>query len=61
MYKMLKCVSVHRGAGPGCNTQEMADRLSQLKTEIDKLEEHERILDVRKMVSNVFVITLILS
>ncbi|XP_067013698.1 transcription factor E2F5 [Anabrus simplex] len=37
-----------KGAGPGCNTQEMADRLSVLKNEISNLEEHEQKLDTHK-------------
>jgi len=40
----------YRGAGPGCNTQEMADRLAMLKKEITKLEEHEKTLDLHKQV-----------
>ncbi|KAJ1521946.1 hypothetical protein ONE63_002277 [Megalurothrips usitatus] len=37
-----------KGAGPGCNTQEMSDRLSILKREISRLEEHEKMLDTHK-------------
>lgn len=37
-----------KGAGPGCNTQEMAERLSLLKKEISMLEEHEQRLDTHK-------------
>lgn len=37
-----------KGAGPGCNTQEMSDRLSTLKCEISRLEEHEKMLDTHK-------------
>lgn len=37
-----------KGAGPGCNTQEMADRLAILKKEISKLDEHEQKLDLHK-------------
>ncbi|PSN41460.1 Transcription factor E2F4 [Blattella germanica] len=37
-----------KGAGPGCNTQEMADRLMELKKEISKLDEHEQKLDQHK-------------
>lgn len=37
-----------KGAGPGCNTQEMSDRLSTLKGEITRLEEHEKMLDTHK-------------
>lgn len=34
-----------RGAGPGCNSQELGDKLGILKDEIRKLEEHEQTLD----------------
>lgn len=34
-----------RGAGPGCNTQEVGDKLLDLKEEIRKLEDHENLLD----------------
>lgn len=34
-----------KGAGPGCNTQEVGDKLNDLKDELTKLEEHERCLD----------------
>ncbi|KAK3911809.1 Transcription factor E2F4 [Frankliniella fusca] len=37
-----------KGAGPGCNTQEMSNRLSTLKREISRLEEHEKMLDTHK-------------
>ncbi|XP_071442246.1 transcription factor E2F5-like [Hetaerina americana] len=37
-----------KGAGPGCNTQKMADRLSLLKGEVSKLEELENLLDRHK-------------
>ncbi|KAK7864019.1 hypothetical protein R5R35_000121 [Gryllus longicercus] len=37
-----------KGAGPGCNTQEMATRLSGLKREIAILEDHEAKLDTHK-------------
>lgn len=37
-----------KGAGPGCNTQEMSDRLSILKREISRLEDHEKMLDTHK-------------
>ncbi|XP_014487764.1 PREDICTED: transcription factor E2F4-like [Dinoponera quadriceps] len=35
-----------KGAGPGCNTQEVGDKLIDLKEEIRKLEDHERLLDM---------------
>lgn len=34
-----------RGAGPGCNTQEVGEKLTDLKEEIRKLEDHEHLLD----------------
>ncbi|XP_066588377.1 transcription factor E2F5-like [Prorops nasuta] len=34
-----------KGAGPGCNTQEVGEKLTDLKDEIRKLEEHEQMLD----------------
>ncbi|XP_049830053.1 transcription factor E2F4-like [Schistocerca gregaria] len=37
-----------KGAGPGCNTQETAERLSVLKKEIAMLDEHEQKLDTHK-------------
>ncbi|XP_043273266.1 transcription factor E2F4-like isoform X2 [Venturia canescens] len=34
-----------KGAGPGCNSEELGDKLFLLKDEIKKLEEHEATLD----------------
>ncbi|XP_011157894.1 transcription factor E2F5 [Solenopsis invicta] len=34
-----------KGAGPGCNTQEVGEKLTDLKEEISKLEAHEQLLD----------------
>lgn len=34
-----------KGAGPGCNTQEVSDRLEQLKVEIEELNSQEHELD----------------
>ncbi|XP_016912596.2 transcription factor E2F4-like [Apis cerana] len=34
-----------KGAGPGCNTQEVGEKLTDLKDEIRKLEDHEQLLD----------------
>ncbi|XP_015604480.1 transcription factor E2F4 isoform X1 [Cephus cinctus] len=34
-----------KGAGPGCNTQEVGEKLTDLKDEIQKLEDHEKLLD----------------
>lgn len=36
---------MRRGAGPGCNTQEVGEKLTDLKEEISKLEAHEQLLD----------------
>ena len=41
--------SNNRGAGPGCNTREIADRLVLLKAEIGELEQRERELDQHKL------------
>lgn len=38
-------ICVRRGAGPGCNTQEVGEKLTDLKEEISKLEDHEQLLD----------------
>ncbi|KAK1133645.1 hypothetical protein K0M31_011438 [Melipona bicolor] len=35
-----------KGAGPGCNTQEVGEKLTDLKDEIRKLEDHEQLLDM---------------
>ncbi|KYN41986.1 Transcription factor E2F5 [Trachymyrmex septentrionalis] len=35
-----------KGAGPGCNTQEVGEKLTDLKEEISKLEDHEQLLDI---------------
>ncbi|XP_031840830.1 transcription factor E2F5 [Nomia melanderi] len=35
-----------KGAGPGCNTQEVGEKLTDLKDEIKKLEDHEQLLDI---------------
>lgn len=37
-----------KGAGPACNTQEVSDRLEELKEEIAELEENERRLDTHR-------------
>ena len=37
-----------KGAGPGCNTREISDRLVVLKQELEALDEKERILDEHK-------------
>jgi len=38
-------ICAQRGAGPGCNTQEVGEKLTDLKEEISKLEDHEQLLD----------------
>ncbi|XP_026669913.1 transcription factor E2F4-like isoform X2 [Ceratina calcarata] len=35
-----------KGAGPGCNTQEVGEKLTDLKDEIGQLEDHEDLLDM---------------
>lgn len=37
-----------RGAGPGCNTEELGEKLTKLKLEISKLEDYEQMLDLHK-------------
>lgn len=37
-----------RGAGPGCNTEELGEKLTQLKKEIARLEDYEQTLDRHK-------------
>ncbi|XP_043484145.1 transcription factor E2F4-like isoform X1 [Leptopilina heterotoma] len=34
-----------KGAGPGCNSKELAEKLADLKNEIKLLEDHEKLLD----------------
>eukprot|EP00794_Sanderia_malayensis_P018917 gene18917-20821_t len=38
-----------KGAGPGCNTKEISDKLGHLKKEIEHLDDLERRLDEQKM------------
>ncbi|XP_003424885.1 transcription factor E2F4 [Nasonia vitripennis] len=47
-----------KGAGPGCNSQEVGDKLTDLKDELRRLEEHEQMLDthtqwVKQSIKNV--------
>lgn len=42
-------ISFCRGAGPGCNSQEISDRLNELKVELENLDTIERILDEQKL------------
>jgi len=43
---------IHRGAGPGCNTQEIGDKLARLRNEVAALEALESNLDQHKQVSD---------
>uniref|UniRef100_A0A8D2AYD5 E2F/DP family winged-helix DNA-binding domain-containing protein n=1 Tax=Sciurus vulgaris TaxID=55149 RepID=A0A8D2AYD5_SCIVU len=38
-----------KGVGPGCNTQEIADKLIELKAEIEELQQREQELDQHKV------------
>lgn len=38
-----------RGVGPGCNTREIADKLIELKAEIEELQQREQELDQHKV------------
>lgn len=38
-----------RGVGPGCNTREIADKLIELKAEIEELQQREQELDKHKV------------
>ncbi|XP_027038715.1 transcription factor E2F4-like [Pocillopora damicornis] len=38
-----------KGAGPGCNTREISDKLVNLKGELEKLEDKERELDEQRL------------
>lgn len=44
----LFCI-YYRGAGPGCNSQEISDRLSVLKVELEHFDAIEQILDEQKL------------
>ena len=39
-----------RGAGPGCNTQEIGEKLARLRNEVAALESLENTLDQHKQV-----------
>lgn len=47
-YFLLSLYGSFRGAGPGCNTEELGEKLTQLKREISKLEDYEHMLDLHK-------------
>ncbi|GAB5582364.1 transcription factor E2F4 [Prionailurus iriomotensis] len=38
-----------KGVGPGCNTREIADKLIELKAEIEELQQREQELDKHKV------------
>ncbi|KAK2085244.1 Transcription factor e2f4 [Saguinus oedipus] len=38
-----------KGVGPGCNTREIADKLIELKAEIEELQQREQELDQHKV------------
>jgi len=40
---------IYRGAGPGCNSTEVSAKLKDLKSELEKLDAFERILDEQKL------------
>ena len=40
---------IFRGAGPGCNTREISDKLVDLKRELERLEDKERELDEQRL------------
>ena len=44
------CVCCFRGAGPGCNTQEIGEKLARLRSEVSALESLESNLDQHKQV-----------
>ena len=46
---LLACFFVYRGAGPGCNTREISDKLVLLKGELERLEDKERELDEQRL------------
>lgn len=43
------CVCAVRGVGPGCNTREIADKLIDLKAELDDLAVREHELDQQRV------------
>jgi hypothetical protein len=48
----FRLIVEHRGAGPGCNTQEIGDKLARLRNEVAALEALESNLDQHKQVSH---------
>ena len=46
---MIDLVVALRGAGPGCNTREISDKLVAVKEELASLDEKERELDEQKL------------
>ena len=45
----INCFYYDRGAGPGCNSQEISDKLCELKGEISNLDAIEKILDQQQL------------
>ena len=46
---LLALLPGFRGVGPGCNTREIADKLIELKAEIEELQQREQELDQHKV------------
>lgn len=46
----FKQFCIYRGAGPGCNTQEIGEKLAQLRNEVASLDALEKHLDQHKQV-----------
>ena len=46
---MIPVFPVPRGVGPGCNTREIADKLIDLKAELDDLDKREHELDQQRV------------
>eukprot|EP00061_Rhincodon_typus_P004987 g23893.t1 len=49
IYTVFFFVLGHRGVGPGCNTREIADKLIDLKAEIEDLDRREQELDQQRV------------
>lgn len=48
-YYLCLYLLFSRGAGPGCNTREISDKLVHLKGELETLEDKERELDEQRL------------
>ena len=46
---LLALLPGFRGVGPGCTTREIADKLIELKAEIEELQQREQELDQHKV------------